>query len=273
MRWLQVQSCRACGGGVVSEQPGGKRRGRYGRGATVLATGRSRVPARRLASKGGWRDPRDWRKVRRKSRPGTGSMSVPVPTSPSRSGFGPQLSLSYDSGSGNGPYGWGWTHSTPAIARKTEKEGLPRYAESDVFVLSGHEDLVPVREPDGSLFDDRTSAPGFAIRRYRPRIDTLFARTERWTSVATGETHWRSITRDNVTTLYGTTDDSRISEPVAPAPGQIPRVFSWLISESFDDKGNVVEYGYKREDSVGVSTARLYRTGCRAHRRRADYPN
>ena len=94
---------------------------------------------------------------------GTGSLSVPVPTSPGRSGFGPSLSLSYDSGSGNGPFGLGWSLSTPAIVRKTDK-GLPLYddaAESDVFLLSGAEDLVPVRQPDGSLFEDGTSAPGF----------------------------------------------------------------------------------------------------------------
>ena len=82
---------------------------------------------------------------------GTGSMTVPIATSPGRSGFGPQLSLSYDSGAGNGPFGLGWNLSLPAITRKTDK-GLPRYqdaqdtqnADSDVFILSGAEDLVPV---------------------------------------------------------------------------------------------------------------------------------
>src|SRR5438093_10170755 len=77
---------------------------------------------------------------------GTGSMSVPIATSPGRSGFGPQLSLAYDSGAGNGMFGMGWSLSLPAITRKTDK-GLPRYwdgAESDVFILSGAEDLVPV---------------------------------------------------------------------------------------------------------------------------------
>src|SRR4051812_28155751 len=77
---------------------------------------------------------------------GMGSMSVPIATSPGRSGFGPQLSLSYDSGSGNGPFGFGWSLSLPSITRKTDK-GLPRYEdvkESDVYVLSGAEDLVPV---------------------------------------------------------------------------------------------------------------------------------
>lgn len=83
---------------------------------------------------------------------GTGSLSVPIYTSPGRSGFGPQLSLSYDSGAGNGPFGWGWSLSVPSITRKTNK-GLPRYwdaEESDVFVLSGAEDLVPVlKEANG----------------------------------------------------------------------------------------------------------------------------
>src|SRR5271169_6851176 len=76
---------------------------------------------------------------------GTGSMSVPVFTSPSRSGFGPQLSLSYDSGAGNGPFGFGWSLSLPSITRRTDK-GLPKYfdaVESDIFILSGAEDLVP----------------------------------------------------------------------------------------------------------------------------------
>src|SRR5262245_2429554 len=75
----------------------------------------------------------------------TGSMTVPIATSLGRSGFGPQLALSYDSGAGNGPYGFGWSLSVPSITRKTDK-GLPRYEdadESDIFLLSGAEDLVP----------------------------------------------------------------------------------------------------------------------------------
>src|SRR6202521_1424900 len=90
---------------------------------------------------------------------GTGSMTVPIAVSPGRSGFGPQLSLSYDSGSGNGPFGIGWSLSLPAITRKTDK-GLPQYRdadESDVFILSGAEDLAPVykKNPDGSWPHDQ----------------------------------------------------------------------------------------------------------------------
>src|SRR5229473_1977264 len=85
---------------------------------------------------------------------GTGSMAVPIAVSPGRSGFGPQLSLSYDSGAGNGPFGLGWSLSLPSITRRTDK-GLPKYQdadESDVFILSGAEDLVPVliEDPPGN---------------------------------------------------------------------------------------------------------------------------
>src|SRR5688572_23056048 len=107
---------------------------------------------------------------------GTGSMTVPIPTSSGRSGFGPQLSLSYDSGSGNGPFGFGWAMSLPAITRKTDK-GLPKYLdglESDVFVLSGADDLVPVLLADGRRFEAYDMVPGYTIHRYRPRIEESF---------------------------------------------------------------------------------------------------
>jgi RHS repeat-associated protein len=180
---------------------------------------------------------------------GTGSLTIPLAASPGRSGFGPQLSLSYDSAAGNGPFGFGWSISLPSITRKTDK-GLPQYQdaeESDVFVLSGAEDLVPVLEADGTRYEDPVSAPGYTIHRYRPRIEGLFARIERWTNQRTSETYWRSITRDNVTTIYGRTGNSRISVPENP-----DRVFSWLIAQSYDDRGNAIIYRYKEENGVGV---------------------
>jgi hypothetical protein len=199
---------------------------------------------------------------------GTSSMSVPIATSPGRAGFGPQLSLTYDSGSGNGPFGFGWSFSSPSIMRKTDK-GLPQYndaEESDVFILSGSEDLVPVLQPDGSRFEDNTTAPGFTIRRYRPRIEGLFARIERWMRVADGDVHWRSISKDNVLTLYGKDPNSRITDP-----GDPHRVFTWLICESRDDKGNAILYDYKTEDGVGVDLARAHERnrGARDDQRRA----
>jgi Salmonella virulence plasmid 65kDa B protein/Insecticide toxin TcdB middle/N-terminal region/Insecticide toxin TcdB middle/C-terminal region/FG-GAP-like repeat len=183
---------------------------------------------------------------------GTGSMTVPIATTPGRSGFGAQLSISYDSGAGNGIFGLGWNLALPSITRKTDK-GLPRYWDSkdfDVFILSGAEDLVPVLK-DGNV--DELVRDGYQVRRYRPRVEGLFARIERWTKVDTGEMHWRSITKDNITTLYGQTTESRIADPTAPN-----HIFSWLICESYDDKGNTIRYQYKAENSDGVSLAHAH---------------
>jgi RHS repeat-associated protein len=180
---------------------------------------------------------------------GTGTTTVPIATSPGRSGFGPQLALAYDSSTGNGPFGFGWSLSLPAISRKTDK-GLPQYRdvdESDVYIASGAEDLVPVLRPDGSRFFDDTSAPGYVIHRYRPRIEGLFARIERWTREADGDVHWRSISRDNIATVYGKDDESRIGDPNDPA-----QVFSWLLCESYDDRGNAILYEYAAESDDNV---------------------
>ncbi|MEJ2765234.1 SpvB/TcaC N-terminal domain-containing protein [Photobacterium sp. MCCC 1A19761] len=189
---------------------------------------------------------------------GSGSMTVPLALSPGRTGFGPELSLSYDSGSGNGPFGFGWSLSIPRISRKTDK-GLPHYhdaEESDVFLLSGAEDLVPVLLPDGTRHQDTTTQPGFTIHRYRPRVEGLFARIERWTEAATGDVHWRSISRENVTTIYGRNNKSRIFDPAEAALLHPHRVFEWLICESYDDKGNAIIYEYAAENDIHVNVMR-----------------
>ncbi|MEO6599127.1 MAG: SpvB/TcaC N-terminal domain-containing protein, partial [Polyangiaceae bacterium] len=182
---------------------------------------------------------------------GTGNLTVPIAVSPGRSGFGPSLALSYDSGAGNGPFGLGWSLSLPAIARRTDK-GLPRYQDaidSDIFILSGAEDLVPTltKDSQGNWTRQTTTRNGYLVTQYRPRVEGLFSRIERWTRESDGDTFWRSVSRSNVTTLYGRTPESRITDPANPL-----HIFSWLICESFDDKGNAISYEYVAEDSSNV---------------------
>ena len=214
---------------------------------------------------------------------GTGTMSVPIATSPGRSGFGPQLSLSYDSGAGNGPFGFGWNLSLASVTRKTDK-GLPRYLDGseedpDVFILSGAEDLVPayrqdadgtwvaghpgyqrdpagfwVRDQQGRLVIDEDELGGYRVRRYRTRIEGLFARIERWSKIGSpGDVHWRSISKDNILTLYGSDAGSRIADPL-----DATRIFSWLICETRDDNGNAVLYRYKAEDGLGADLGKAH---------------
>jgi RHS repeat-associated protein len=210
---------------------------------------------------------------------GTGSMSVPIATSAGRAGFGPQLSLTYDSGAGNSAFGFGWNLQLPGVTRKTDK-GLPQYRdadESDVFILSGAEDLVPVyrrdldgswtashggyqrddddwaHDPQGNFVFHEDDLDGYRVRRYCPRIGGLFARIERWSRIGdVSDVHWRSISRDNVLTIYGGDAGSRIFDPDRP-----DRIFSWLACETRDDKGNGVLYRYREEDGGGVGLGRV----------------
>jgi RHS repeat-associated protein len=194
---------------------------------------------------------------------GAGSMTVPIATSPGRAGFGPKLSLTYDSAAGNGPFGFGWSLALPAITVQTEK-GLPLYRlaeESDVYILSGAEDLVPslVAQPGGTWVAEpvpprQVGNATYEIKRYRPRVEGLFARIERWTNLADAtDVFWRSISKDNVTTWYGRSDESRIRDPADKR-----RIFSWLICESYDDKANVVSYRYKAEDGANLDLTRAH---------------
>lgn len=99
---------------------------------------------------------------------GAGSLSAPLALSPGRSGFGPRLSVEYDLGNGNGVFGVGWRLSLPSITRRTDK-GLPQYRDSDksdIFILSGAEDLVPVllREDEGRLRLDEFERDGYRVQ-------------------------------------------------------------------------------------------------------------
>jgi RHS repeat-associated protein len=192
---------------------------------------------------------------------GAGAFTFPIALSPGRLGFGPQLTLSYNSGRGNTAFGWGWSIDLPSITRKTDK-GLPRYQDwenADVFILAGAEDLVPalvqvkgqwtVQSAIRSLYQEQ-----YQVNRYRPRVEAGFARIERWASLAdTTDVFWRTISADNVTSWYGLTSQDRVADP-----SDSSRIFEWLISRSYDDRGNAILYGYKTENSQGVDQSQCH---------------
>lgn len=191
---------------------------------------------------------------------GTCSFSIPLPAPAGRGGFGPALSLAYDSGSGNGPFGLGWSVAVPAVSRRTDR-GVPRYrdgvpGQEDTFLLAGAEDLVPTLAQTAAGWnpDERTEVEGadtWRVRRYRPRTESSHDRIERWTHAATGDAHWRVLSRENTWSVFGASADARIADPADPS-----RVFSWLLEETRDDRGNVVRYTYRAEDGAGVDAAR-----------------
>jgi RHS repeat-associated protein len=197
---------------------------------------------------------------------GTSSFSIPLPISQAR-GVTPSLSLSYNSGSGNSIFGLGWTLGLASIKRKTDK-GLPQYfdsVDSDTFLFSEAEDLVAEfkKENDGSfsvdangdyIINEKDSSDGsYKIRFYKPRIEGLFARIERWTEKVTGKIKWRVITKENTTTLFGWSNNSILSHPENPT-----KIYEWLPEFFFDDKGNCTQYVYKKENEIGFDESLLH---------------
>ncbi|GAL85662.1 hypothetical protein MYP_2891 [Sporocytophaga myxococcoides] len=195
---------------------------------------------------------------------GTASFSIPLPFSQAR-GVTPSLSVSYNSGSDNGIFGLGWNLNLSSIKRKTDKL-LPQYldsingsADSDIFQFSEAEDLVPEfsKADDGTflkdekddyiIYEKNSEDDLYVIRFFRPRIEGLFARIERWTKKDGSDIKWRVITSDNITTLFGWSINSRIADPQDDK-----KIFEWLPEFTFDDKGNCCNYIYKSEDLEGI---------------------
>ena len=169
---------------------------------------------------------------------GTGNFTVPIVAPPGRNGFQPQLSLIYSTGNGNGPYGLGWSLTIPGVSRKTSK-GIPGYRnepgsrhESDTFLLSGAEDLIPVAETGG-------------ITHYRPRTEGLFARIEHH---ATQETdHWEVGSKDGLVSVYGTPLTFSNDPAVTANPENRAEIFSWNLTKTIDPFGNTIQYEYERD--------------------------
>jgi RHS repeat-associated protein len=167
---------------------------------------------------------------------GTGNFTVPLASPAGRNGFHPQLSLTYSTGAGNGPFGLGWSLSVPTITRKTSR-GLPRYGDTDAFLLSGAEDLVRVE----------TRGPRAT---YRPRTEGLFARIERIRDAAARHDYWEVATKDGLVSHYGTPASSSSDPAVIAHIDRREDVFSWRLSQTVDPFGNRIVYNYARDQAA-----------------------
>ena len=180
---------------------------------------------------------------------GSASFSYPLDL-PKARGLDPELALRYESTLANGSFGAGWSLDIPEISRKTDK-GLPQFddsSHSDVFVLSGAEDLVPVGE--------NQEVDGYTVQRFRPRVEGTYSRIEFWRrdNQIGGSCHWRVITRDNIVHVLGIDSNGRIADP-----SDATRVGKWLLQATIDDRGNAIVYSYlsETEGSLDSDNARV----------------
>ncbi len=146
----------------------------------------------RVAAEGRWRDPRDGGEVRREPGHWHRFDERADPHEPRsigvRTSAVARLRLRVPATARSASAG---ASRCPSITRKTD-QGLPQYRdadESDDFVLSGAEDLVPVlvQDAQGEWVRERlpvrtVGGATYQVRRYRPRIEGLFARIEHWTN-------------------------------------------------------------------------------------------
>ncbi len=160
---------------------------------------------------------------------GTGSMSVPIATSPGPLGFRPAALPVLRLGRRQRPVRLRLEPLPSCRSPARPTRALPQYLDAGGFGrlhplrrrrpgarvpagldgtwVAGHrvpaDATVWVRDP-WPLVVHEDELDGYRVRRYRPRIEGLFARIERWSKLgAPGDVHWRSISKDNILTLYG----------------------------------------------------------------------
>lgn len=83
-----------------------------------------------------------------------------------------------------------------SINNQENRERLARYRdedESDTFILSGAEDIVPCLVKNNGAWSRKPEDSKDGTHRiyfYRPRIEGLFARIEKWVNKNMGDTYW-----------------------------------------------------------------------------------
>lgn len=174
---------------------------------------------------------------------GAAQFSVPLNVTACR-GFEPKLAVVYSSANGNSVFGLGFDLNLSKIAVRSSL-GIPRYDGTDVFTLDG-EVLVPLASGSTTrVVGDIT----YRVTPYDMRVQAPGTRVEHIDDGATN-TFWRVMWPDGSIHLYGKSPDGRIADPAAPR-----RVFTWLVEEELEPKGNVRVTRYKRENRDGVARA------------------
>lgn len=189
---------------------------------------------------------------------GTGNFTVPIDVPAGRNGFQPELSLTYSTGNSNGPFGLGWALSVPGVSRKTS-DGVPIYDDSaDTFILSGAEDLVPVKEEP----EDADS-----YTRYRPRTEGLFARIRHHTDAT--RDFWSVWSKDGLVSTYGTDPDSlpadeqpsytlQTDSATIATPENRRKIYAWHLTRTEDPFGNRIVYEYDHDAGTDANGHRRW---------------
>lgn len=182
---------------------------------------------------------------------GTGSYSIPIPVTKAR-GLEPQLQLTYESSRGNSAFGLGFDVNLPYIGI-IMRNGTPLYNGKEKYAFNEGVDFIPLTEtlPGGEpVIVRRTETENgitYSITSYLQQEEEEFILIEQWQDEATLGIFWKTISRANVTNIFGKDSNARITNPHEPT-----QVCRWLIESTTDSNGNKIQYAYKRENDENI---------------------
>lgn len=188
-------------------------------------------------------------------------LDFPLPTARSAAGT-PNLALTYRSDrpghEARSPFGEGWDVEVPRIRVRMWPE-VPNYEQPEYeFVHAGllpdaREsvlELQPAKRAGDAWVDDSFPVGDYVVRRYVLAYQQPVVRIERWEHQPTKLVHWRMTNAENVTSLFGSVDTARVTQPEKPHQTAI-----WNLYETYDDAGEVVQYVYaQRATPIGLSS-------------------
>lgn len=176
---------------------------------------------------------------------GAASFELPLPLSGARH-LTPALALLYGSQGGNGTFGIGMRLPIPSIARRSS-EGVPHYADDDVMIdADGVERWPELLEPPIIRPQAGPGGTTCAVVRYYPRVESAFDVYELWTPTDGRAPFWRVQGSNGHLYCYGSTEASRIAEPIDPEadPPAPIRIAEWLLLEEVSPSGEHIYYEY-----------------------------
>jgi len=153
---------------------------------------------------------------------GVAQTSIPIEVPPGRLGLAPVLALSYSSTAAASAYGYGWSLPLPRIHRSTRR-GLPRYDDSDTFVLEMPGAIVELERIPGSP------------RGFRAEIESAYLRI----GFHDSDNLWKVIDKLGVTFVFGASAATRTGRGAARS-----ETFAWLLERIEDAAGNRIEFSY-----------------------------
>ena len=179
---------------------------------------------------------------------GSATLGIPIPATTCR-GLEPSLRLNYSSDSGQSPFGMGWALSLPEISRQTSL-GIPKYDDSDTFLLSGDDLLIPkLDSAEQPVVTSKTiGSTSYSVKRYTPSTEGAFDIVERYSNNNDlSDVFWRVTSSQNIVSIFGKSDTAKIVDP-----DDKTRIFKWLLEERFEAIGNHEVYLYKKENTDNI---------------------